>query len=109
MGDGGMAIDHATLPADAIGRAPLGVHRPRWMPVHFAARLRARLPAIPILIGGLALCGSVAGAVLYVHGNPREALPLLVMFLAGLSVPGLALAINGRVGKRTERELRRAN
>ena len=104
MSDGGIAVERAT-----IGRVLLGADWPRWMPARLAVRLRPRLPAIPILIAGLALCASVAVALLFVRGNPRDVLPLLVMFLAGLSIPGLALAIGGRVRKRTERELRRAN
>src|SRR5690349_3705223 len=109
MGDGGMAVEQAILPAEAIGGASLDLQRGRWSPDKLAARLRAWLPPVPILAAGFVVCLSFAGAILYARGNLRDALPLLVMFVAGVAVPGLALTIDGRVRKRTVRELRRAN
>ncbi len=103
MGNGELAADRVTTPAEVIGRALWRPHPARPSPSH----LRARLPAIALIIAGVAMCSAFAG--LFAYGHPRDPLPSLLAFLIGVSLPSLALAIDIRMRLRTEAALRRAN
>ena len=99
MGDGAVAVEHATTPADVIGRALLRPHR--------TSRSIIRLPAIALVITCVAVC--IALAALFAPSHPSRDVPLLLAFLAGVSLPSLALAIDFGLRRHTEAELRRAN
>src|SRR5215472_15152669 len=94
MGNGGVAVERATTPAEMIGGA-------LWRPP--SGWLRARAPAIAAGSAGAGVCVILAG--LAAHGK----LPLLLAFIAGAALPGLAFAIDVGLRRRTEAALRRAN